>query len=290
MDTRVKGDTHIFASIGDPVKYSLSPQIHNSIFSLNHLNNIHLTFKIAEGDLENYIHIIRNNFSGISVTKPHKQSIIPYLDQIDEDAAKFQAVNAVKIENGLLKGYNTDGYGFVKSLELHNIDIDGKKILLIGAGGASRVLAFEILRLGGKLTITNRSLKNALKLKDDLLQYFNQEQVTICEMDDLTCGYFGIVNATPIGMAPDIGNAPIEEPILKGSNFVFDLIYNPERTLLLDYAKKEGCKCINGFSMLFYQAIKAQEIWTGKITDKAALLKVKEEIEEYLRNDAVTAK
>lgn len=285
MDIRVKGDTKLFASIGDPVMHSISPQIHNSIFSMNNLNNIHIPLKITKNELDSYITCIRNNFTGISVTKPHKQDIMKYLDYIDDDAHKFKAVNAVKIEDGSLKGYNTDGYGFVKTLELYDIDVKDKKVLLVGAGGAASVIAFEILRLGGKLTIANRTINNAVKLKEDLSQYWDQDRINVCSIEDLDHGYFGVINATPIGMHPNIGESPIKKSVLKGTIFVFDLIYNPESTLLLDYSRDQGCKCINGFSMLFYQAIKAQEIWTGRTMEKDSLLSIKEEIEAYLRKD-----
>ena len=284
MDIRVKGDTRLFASIGDPVMHSISPQIHNSIFSTNGLNNIHIPLKIVKGELEEYIACIRNNFTGVSVTKPHKQDIIKYLDYIDDDADKFNAINVIKIENGLLKGFNTDGYGFTKSLELYDIDVKDKEILLLGSGGAARVIAFEILRLGGKLTIANRTIDNAVMLAGELSQYWDIDKINILPIKDLNCGYFGIINATPVGMYPDIEKSPIKKEILKGSSFVFDLIYNPEITLLLDYARDLDCKYINGFSMLFYQAIKAQEIWTDRITDEKDLLMIKKEIETYLKN------
>ena len=284
MDIRVKGDTRLFASIGDPVMHSISPQIHNSIFSTNGLNNIHIPMKIVKGELEEYIACIRNNFTGVSVTKPHKQDIIKYLDYIDDDADKFNAINVIKIENGLLKGFNTDGYGFTKSLELYDIDVKDKEILLLGSGGAARVIAFEILRLGGKLTIANRTIDNAVMLAGELSQYWDIDKINILPIKDLNCGYFGIINATPVGMYPDIEKSPIKKEILKGSSFVFDLIYNPEITLLLDYARDLDCKYINGFSMLFYQAIKAQEIWTDRITDEKDLLMIKKEIETYLKN------
>lgn len=285
MDIRVKGDTKLFASIGDPVMHSISPQIHNSIFSLNSLNNVHIPLRIPKNCLESYVTCIRGNFAGISVTKPHKQDIIKYLDYMTPEADKYKAVNTVKIEDGLLKGFNTDGYGFIKSLELHDIDVKDKNILLIGAGGAARVLGFEILGLGGKLTIANRTINNAVRLMEELSQYWPRDKISICPIKELSHGYFGVINATPIGMHPNIGESPIENSIVKGANFVFDLIYNPERTLLLEYARSLDCKCINGFSMLFYQAIKAQEIWTNRTIDEETLLIIKKEIEDYIGKD-----
>lgn len=282
MNERIKGDTKIFSSIGDPVKHSLSPQIHNSIFDLNNLNNIHIPLKITEEDLEKYMVILRNNFAGLSVTKPHKQSIIPFLDKIDDEAKRYNAVNAIKIEDGLMVGYNTDDYGFVKSLEINNIDINGKDILLIGAGGAAGVLSFEILRLGGNLTISNRSIEKAANLKEELSKYWDHNKINVCKIEELNYGYFGIINATPVGMFPNINEMPISEHVLQNTNFVFDLIYNPYSTKMLQSAKNYGCKCINGFSMLFYQAVKAQEIWTGINSDKDALLSIKSQIENYL--------
>ncbi|OZV13097.1 hypothetical protein CIW83_06080 [Tissierella sp. P1] len=200
MDIRVKGDTKLFASIGDPVMHSISPQIHNSIFSLNSLNNVHIPLRIPKNCLESYVICIRGNFAGISVTKPHKQDIIKYLDYMAPEADKYKAVNTVKIEDGLLKGFNTDGYGFIKSLELHDIDVKDKNILLIGAGGAARVLGFEILGLGGKLTIANRTINNAVRLMEELSQYWPRDKISICPIKELSHGYFGVINATPIGM------------------------------------------------------------------------------------------
>lgn len=279
MNSRIKGDTKIFSSIGDPVNHSLSPQIHNSIFDLNNLNNVHIPIRITEENLEKYILMLRNNFTGLSVTKPHKQSIIPFLDQIDEEAKRYNAVNTIKIKDGLMIGYNTDGYGFVRSLELNNIDINNKDILLIGAGGAAGVLSFEILRLGGNLTISNRTIEKAENLKADLSKYWSQNKINVCKIEELKYGYFGIVNATPVGMFPNINEMPISENVLQNTNFVFDLIYNPSSTKLLQCARNYGCNCINGFSMLFYQAVKAQEIWTGSKSDEEALISIKCEIE-----------
>lgn len=281
MNFRIKGDTNLFASIGDPVFHSLSPQIHNSIFDLNNLNNVHLPLKITEENLEKYMVILRNNFTGLSVTKPHKQSIIPFLDHVDEDARRYNAVNTVIIKEGLMTGYNTDGYGFVRSLELNDIDINNKDILLIGSGGAAGVLSFELLKLGGNLTISNRTIEKARELKAELCKFWDHNKIKVCEIEELQSGYFGIVNATPVGMAPNIDEMVIREDVLKGTNFVFDLIYNPKTTKLLECAGKYGCKCINGFSMLFYQAVKAQEIWTGVVSDKEALIALKDEIEGY---------
>jgi shikimate dehydrogenase len=284
MNSRVTGKTKLFASIGDPVEHSLSPEIHNSIFDLNNLNNVHLPIKITTENLEKYIIVLRNNFTGLSVTKPHKQKIIPYLDELDEEAKWYGAVNAIKVENGKMIGYNTDGHGFVRALESEGIDITGKKVLLIGAGGAASVVANELLKLGADLTISNRTIKKAEELKERLATRWDSERIKICKVDDLQSGYYGIVNATSVGMYPEINGMPIKEDVLKGASFVFDLIYNPYHTQLLQKAQAYGCKCINGFSMLFYQAVKAQEIWTGLTHDKDALVSLMNEIENYFHN------
>jgi len=282
LNRRIKGNTKLFAVIGDPISHSISPEIHNTIFDRIQANNIYIPLKIKASELEQYIPVLRNNFAGFNVTIPHKQRIISYLDDLDERAKFYGAVNTVKVVDGRLIGYNTDGYGFIKSLEAEGIDITGKKVLLIGAGGAARVAAFEILQKGAFLTIANRTLEKAQNLKQELVSLLGIDRIDVCRLDEVDKGYFCIVNATPVGMWPEVDEMPIRDKVLKGAKVVYDMVYNPYRTKLLQYAEEYGCKGINGFPMLFYQAVKAQEIWADRYIGKELLFPIYEEIEAYL--------
>lgn len=284
MNDRVKGNTKIYGVIGNPIEHSLSPEIHNSIFDKNHYNYIYIPLKIREEDLSDSIYTLKNNFQGFNITIPHKEKIIPYLDEVDREAQLYGAVNTVKVINGKMIGYNTDGYGFIKGFEMEGIDIKGKKVLLLGAGGAAKVAAYEILKKGAFLTIANRNREKAKRLKDQLISTTGIDKINICGIEDISGKYFCIVNATPIGMYPKIDEIPIDKGILEDVSVVYDMIYNPYETKLLRTAKEYGCKRMNGFSMLFYQALRAQEIWMDKDFDEKSFIKIYKEVERYFLN------
>ena len=270
----INSKTKLYAVIGDPISHSLSPDIHNRIFKELNVDKTYLALKIPPSGLMEALSVLRHNFAGFNITIPHKEAIIPYLDEIDESAKIYGAVNTVKIEDGKLRGYNTDGYGFIKSIDTSGMNIEGKRVLMMGSGGAARVIAFELLNKGCHLTIANRNLDKANKLKMELLESSCNRNIIVTKPTELNKDYFCIVNTTPLGMAPLEKETPIlDKSILKGATIVYDLIYNPFKTVLLEDAEEEGCIILNGFSMLFYQAIKAQEIWhndtlEGKLTEK----------------------
>jgi len=284
MNVRVDGNTKLFTVIGDPIFHSLSPQIHNTLFDEMGLNSLYIPMKIEQLNLAQSIPVLKNNFEGFNVTIPHKQKIIKYLDELDKRAEWYRAVNTVKKVDGKLIGYNTDGYGFMKSLEIEGVDINERRILVVGAGGAARVVAYELLVNGGYLTIANRTVEKALALKKELVINTGIDNVEVCSLDDVKEGYYIVVNATPVGMYPRINDVPLDKKVLRGTGVIYDLIYNPYRTKLLQYGEESGCKVINGFSMLFYQAVKSEEIWTGKTLDDDVLFSVYKDIETYFCN------
>ncbi|MBF8984438.1 shikimate dehydrogenase [Lutibacter sp. B2] len=280
MNNRIKGSTKLYAVIGDPIEHSLSPEIHNTVFDHKKENSIYIPLGIKEEELEKNIYMLRNNFLGFNVTKPHKQKIMKYIDQLDDRARVYNAVNTVKVVDGKLIGYNTDGYGFSKSIE--NVHLKKKRALLLGAGGAASVVAYEILQKGAYITIANRNIEKAKILKEQLLAYDSSFTIEVSKIEDLKAEYYFIVNATPIGMNPKSEELPVSLHIIKNASVAYDLIYNPNRTKFLKIAEEHGCKIINGFSMLFYQAIKAQEIWNEKIIKKDIESSIYKEIEQYL--------
>ncbi len=283
MNTMIKGNTKLYCVIGNPIEHSISPQIHNSIFEKLENNSIYLPLNIKRENLQESVGVFKNSFKGFNVTIPHKQDIINYLDELDEQASIYGAVNTVKVQDGRLIGYNTDGYGFSKGLEINNIDVKEKSILLLGAGGAARVVAYELINKGASLTIATRDEKKAKNLIKDLENIFGKNSSSYEDINKVKAGYFGIVNATPVGMAPQVDAIPINEDVLKGTEFVFDLIYNPYKTKLIEVGESYGAKGINGMVMLFYQAVRAQEIWKGYTLEDSKTLPIYEEVEKYLK-------
>lgn len=281
MNSRINGGTALYGVIGYPISHSLSPEIHNTIFDLCHENRIYLPVSIPPQGLKDSIAMLRNSFKGFNVTIPHKETIMEYLDDIEEKALWYGAVNTVKVDNGKMTGYNTDGYGFTRSLQEEGITLKGKRILLIGAGGAARIAAHEILLQEGILTIANRSDDRAYKLKEVLETNLKAENIEVLSLDQVEANFDCIINATPLGMSSWEGEMPVREEALRNAPWIFDMVYNPYETKLLKLGKMYGCGGKNGFSMLFYQAIKAQEIWTGKtlMEDEQRLLY--KEIEDY---------
>lgn len=282
MNLDIKGSTKLFCVIGNPVGHSISPEIHNSIFKKLNNNYIYIPLKIKKERLKEGMITLKNGFQGFNVTIPHKQNIMEYLDKIEDQAAEYGAVNTVKIENGKLIGYNTDGFGFSKSLEINNIEVRDRKVLLLGAGGAARVVAYELLKKGGKLSIATRNEGKARKLIKDLEGVFGKNCSSYEEIKNIKNNYYGIINATPVGMAPNIDDIPIDIRVFKNTEFVYDLIYNPYQTKLITMGEAHGAKGVNGLAMLFYQAVRAQEIWGNYCLENSITLPIYKEIEKYL--------
>ena len=263
MKTNISSKTNLYAVIGDPIQHSLSPIIHNTFFNTRDMDSIYISLLVTKGNLKNELELLRNNFKGFNVTIPHKEAIIPYLDEVDLLALEYGAVNTVKIIKGRLIGYNTDGYGFLKSLNSLNISLENKDVLLLGSGGAGRMAAFEILKSGGNLTIATRNIDKAKELKDDLLKAYDSNINTI-QIEQVGSSFDIIVNSTPIGMYPNIDECPVCETVLQGAELVYDMTYNPYESKLLNLGRKSGAITVNGLPMLVYQGLKSMEIWTGK--------------------------
>lgn len=283
MDSYISSKSEVFAVIGDPISHSLSPAIHNRIFHQMGMDRVYLALHIFPGELEASLGLLRKNLKGFNVTIPHKEAIMPLLDEIDERSKVYGAVNTVKLEeDGKLKGYNTDGYGFIKSLEAENLSVSGKRVLILGAGGAARVIAYELLMLGCSITIANRSMDKAKEVKAALEENIGGAQITLSRNEDLQGTYDLIVNTTPLGMVPKEKDIPVGEHIIQRASILYDLIYNPRQTKFLKIGEKYGCRTLNGFSMLFYQAVKAQEIWLGKSLKRSITDQVYQDMSQYL--------
>lgn len=258
-----------FAVIGHPIAHTMSPFIHERLFSLSGRNGRYGVLDIPPEELPLKMEQL-NTLSGFNITIPHKQSIIPLLDGLNEKAEFFNSVNTVKNTDGRLTGFTTDGTGFCKALEAGGADLRGRTVVL-GAGGAGRVLAFEAALSGGSVTVAVRphGLAAAEKLCADIRTKVAGARADFCLLTEIDGKIDLLANATPVGMFPRTGECPVSEEIIKKAACVFDAVYNPNETQLVKTARKNGVRSIGGMSMLVWQAAAAHEIWYGAEFDTA---------------------
>jgi len=229
------------------------------------LNYVYLAFQVDYHNLATVINGLKkiNNFVGANITAPFKEIVVGLLDELALEVQQIQAVNTIKNIDNKLKGYNTDGYGFVSSLNEAGINLTDKKILIIGAGGAGRAVAFTVAKMRiRELFLTSRSELKVKKLKDDL-DKFSDVKITCIDfpcINDIIKNIDMVVNATPIGLSSD--NVLIDRQLLHPELIVYDLNYKKKQTTLLKEALIAGATAINGLSMLVYQAAAAFKIWT----------------------------
>jgi shikimate dehydrogenase len=264
----ITGKTSLVGIIGDPVEHSLSPPMHNAAFRHLRMNYVYVPFHVLKDNLSIAVEGAKAlGMKGLNVTIPHKTEVVKYLDELEKAAELIGAVNTIKFDKKISKGFNTDGLGAVKAIE-EIISLKGKKIVILGAGGASRAICFQLLLSGVKnILIVNRTLENAYQLKADLLRYFSAE-VSCLKLDekleDELIDADVLINTTPVGMHPHEHQKPIvnKEMIHQGL-LVNDIVYNPLKTGLLREAEKAGAMTISGVRMLIYQGVEAFRIWTG---------------------------
>ncbi len=267
---KIDGYTRLAAVVANPIKHSISPFIHNSAFEATNTNGVYLAWEVDATELaETVANIRRYQMYGINLSMPYKEQVIPYLDQLSEEACLIGAVNTVVNREGTLIGYNTDGKGFFKSLP--SFKISKKRLVLLGAGGAAKaILAQAILDGVSQISVFVRSssmektrpylekIQNATGFRVDLfaLEDVQDLQDSITQADLL-------VNATSVGM--DGSSQPIPTSIILPEKLlVADVIYQPFETPFLKWARNQGNQSINGLGMLLYQAAEAFELWTGK--------------------------
>ncbi|MDI9624611.1 MAG: shikimate dehydrogenase [Methanothermobacter sp.] len=276
----ITGKTKIIGVIGDPVEHSLSPIMHNAAFNHLNLDYVYVAFHVKKGMAKKAIEAMKTfNIKGLNVTIPHKVHILKYIDKIDETAKLIGAVNTLKLEKGKVWGFNTDGTGCVRALQ-EVTNLKDKNIIILGAGGASRAIAFQLVSYDiGSLHILNRTPENAKRIAKDMKEKLGikifagglehlKEKIKDADI---------LINTTPVGMYPNIDAKPLATAdILHKNLIVKDLVYNPPKTRLLKEAEKAGAKTISGIKMLVYQGAESFKIWTGKeaptsIMEKAIL-------------------
>ena len=269
---QVKATTKIYGIFGHPVSHSLSPLMHNSAFAALGLDCVYTAFDVHPDDIGKAADAIRAlGISGVNVTIPHKQAIIPHLDEVSPDAKHTGAVNTVENEGGRLTGYNTDVGGFMRDArEELGISPEGVSIMLLGAGGAARAVISAFGMNGAKrIAIANRTPGKAGKLAEEFGRFF--PDTVIHPVDSGDAGAMTkelgltdlLVNSTSGGMEGASG-LEINIDALRDGAAVYDLVYKPRETKLVKEAKALGHKAVGGLGMLLYQGALSFEIWTGE--------------------------
>ena len=281
----VSGKTKVYGVIGDPIEHSLSPAMQNAAFEASKLDCVFLAFKVKSEDGGKAVGGMRAlGIQGLNVTMPHKNTVISFLDEVDQNAKLLNAINTIKNDGGRLYGLNTDGVGALNALRGNGVEPKGKKVTLLGAGGAARAIAFALAAEVDELSIVNRTLQSAADLANLLHQKFNSKVVAytlsplaikanLAESDLL-------INASSVGMKPNVNQTPVPRRWLKKDLVVMDIVYSPVETKLAKDAKASGAKVISGVEMLVFQGAASFEFWTGckapiEVMRKAALLNLR---------------
>lgn len=272
---KVSGKTKVLGLLGFPVEHSLSPAMHNTAFEKLGLDCCYVTFSVKPEFLRDAVKSISAlNLAGVNVTVPHKERVVPFLDEVDKEASFIGAVNTIVNDNSRLKGYNTDGRGFMRSLSEARISVSRKKVLIVGAGGASRAIGYYLCQRASKLFLYDIDKKKARKLISDLnkirgnVSFFSSQPSALSpasggsagadpQLEDIDI----IINATLLGLKKN-DPLPVDVNLVKPKHVVCDLIY--KKTPLLEKASKKGCKTLNGLGMLLWQGVFAFELWTGR--------------------------
>ena len=277
--------TGLFAS---PSAHSISPIIHNNAFEKLGLNYVYLSFEVNKDNLKDAAQSIKTlNMRGVNLSMPNKKEVIQYLDEISETAKLSQSVNTIVNDNGILKGYSTDGKGFFKSLEEEKIFMKDKNITILGTGGASIAIISQAVFEGIKNIFVfkrDKNWKEQKKILDNIASKTNCN-IELNSLEDKNILKRKIeesdllINATSVGMKENISLIE-DKSFFRKDLIVSDIIYNPSKTKLLQIAEKEGCKIINGIGMLLYQGALSFELWTN---EKMPVDYIKEIIFNYFK-------
>ncbi|MCD4816735.1 MAG: shikimate dehydrogenase [Methanosarcinales archaeon] len=256
----------IFAVFGDPVEHSLSPVMHNAAYKALGMDCEYHKFRVTLDDLEGAIKGARAmGFGGLNLTIPLKEKALGIVEP-DPMAQAIGAVNTIEFSGddiaGII-GHNTDGIGAVKALAASGVDIPGSRVLILGAGGAARAVAYQLAKDGARVTIANRTLRKAQELAGNVRSVGNANGTGLEELPKLTADADIIINTTSVGMHPDTDRTLVTADMMHTGQVIFDIVYSPLETRLLREAKKAGAVTIDGIKMLVLQGAESFRIWTG---------------------------
>ncbi len=261
----INSDTTLYCIFGKPVRHSLSPVMHNRAFRETGINAVYLAFEPHSA--ESALQAMRSlGIRGASVTIPFKVDVMRYLDTIDALAEDIGSVNTLINDGGRISGYNTDGHGALRALAGSGIPIRNATALVLGNGGSARAIAFTLLENGARVVLAGRNAENVGQLAGDLSRKHGQvRSMLIGDLDRVIMDTVDIIiNTTPVGMAPEMDSTVLNEDLISKKHTVFDIVYSPHMTRLLETAEKKGCAIIHGIDMLILQGAGQFELWTGR--------------------------
>jgi len=278
----ITAKTKLYCIFGKPAKHSLSPGMHNRAFQAQNIDAVYLAFEPPS--MREAVEAMKNlSIQGASITIPFKIEALQYIDEIDELASDIGSVNTLVNRQGIISGYNTDGYGALMALQAVHPVLEKSRILILGNGGSARAIAFTLLRQGASLTLAGRDISRVSALATDLMK--KNKNISIISLDKITGEFMTdidiIINTTSVGMSPNTDNTPLKENVLHPGHTVFDIVYTPDTTRLLSDAMGRGCNVVKGIEMLLYQGIKQYELWTEM---QAPLEIMREALKDALRN------
>ncbi len=260
--------TNVVALIGDPIGHSLSPTIFNAAFDAAQLDWVCVALPVPAGNGEAAVAAMRLfGIRGLAVTMPHKEAVVAGCDELTPDGQALGAVNCLTLlEDGRIQGDSTDGRGFVRSLGNEGVDVSGRRVLVLGAGGAARSIILALGRGGARVTVAARRVE-AARAAGSLAR--ESRAVSMLELDSAASDADVIVNATPLGMNGEI--PPLSVEMLHTGQFVADTVYHPLETPLLAAVRSRGIPAVNGVGMLIEQAVPIFERWTGRQAPVSAM-------------------
>lgn len=274
----------MYGVIGDPIAHSLSPVLHNAAFEALKLDCVFLALHVKAGKVESAIQGMRGlGIHGLNVTMPHKNAVVPFLDEVDATAKFLGSVNTIRNDNDKLTGFSTDGVGALSALKKNGVKLNGEKVLLLGGGGAAKAIAYTLAKEVKALKILNRSPETTNALTETISREFNKQVsdglLEPSSIQENLQNADVLINATSVGMHPNIEHSLVEPQLLRRDLTVMDIVYNPVKTKLVRDAERVGAKVVSGVEMLIYQGAASFEIWTGKtapieVMRKAALNKL----------------
>jgi shikimate dehydrogenase len=279
---KIDTKTQFCGVLGKPVGHSLSPAIHNAAFKTLGLNIVYLAWQVeAIGDAVTGLRAL-GNFCGASVTIPHKVAAMQFLDHVEPTARRIGAINTIVADKGELTGYNTDATGALRALREGGVELKGRRIVMLGSGGAARAIAVALAAESGAETLTLLGIEDSerTRLADDIrsvgvstVEDFHLDEAVLRRvLPDAQV----LIHCTPVGMSPNSDTTCVPASLLHSRLAVMDIVYNPRETQLLKDAKLAGCKTIPGLEMFLNQAVTQFELWTNQAAPTAVMRAVLE--------------
>ena len=267
----IRGTTRLLGILGTPLAHSYSPAMHNSALQALGLDLAYIPFPVEAAHLTSVVEALKAiNFLGANVTIPHKQSVIPLLDELSDIATKMGAVNTIVNRDGKLWGTTTDPDGFLRGFTDAGHSFEGKSVVVLGNGGAARTIAFALFLIAEgsapkRVTIVARDAHKSTLLAAEIVEKtgLSLEMLSLDDYAKHAADFDIVVNTTPLGMHPHITNTPLRPEWIHPGQILYDIIYNPEETTLMRDARARGCAVVGGLGMLVHQGLASFKLWTG---------------------------